>query len=108
MKLFSKRSSEEFYKLLQKILLVFEKVFLTVVKSYLNTVVGQGFLKKVVNWMADKLYEETFKPVLEIMLVRAGYKYDVRDGEIFIERLKKAEESGNASDYDSTIDDILS
>jgi hypothetical protein len=101
-----KRSSDEYYKFLQKILSVFSFVFLGVLKSFLNTQIGQGFLKKVVNWLADTLYDEAVKPALEVLLVRVGYKYDVKEGKVLIERLKQAEESGNATDWDSTVDDI--
>lgn len=101
------QSSESFYKFLQKIYGIFETAFLAAIKVYLNTQLGQGSLKKIVNWLADNLYEQTMKPILEILLVRVGYKYDVREGQVFIERLKKAEEEGNAEDYNSTVDDIL-
>lgn len=101
------KTSEEFYKFLQKILGVFEGLFLAALKAYLNTQVGQGFLKKVVGWLVDKLYDQTIHPILEVLLVRVGYRYDVQEGKILIKRLKQAEESGNDSEYDSTVDDIL-
>lgn len=103
----TKSASDQFYKFLQKILAVFEVLFLAAVKAYLNTAVGQGTLKKSVNWLADKLYDQTVDPILEVLLVKVGYRYDVKEGQVLIERLKKAEESGNASDYDRTVDDIL-
>lgn len=103
-----KLNSEKFYALLQKIGSVFEDLFLVALKAYLNTTIGQGSLKKLINWLADKMYDETAKPILEVLLVRLGYMYDVKDGKVLIERLKKAEETGNASDWDSTVDDINS
>lgn len=101
------KSSEAFYKFLQKILAGVNIAVLGAIKAYLNTQVGQGSLKKIVNWLAENAYEQTVGPILEVLIVRVGYTYDVRQGQIFIERLKQAEESGNASDYDSTVDDIL-
>lgn len=101
------KSSDKFYKLLQKFLSVFEALFLAVVKAYLNTQIGQGFLKKVVGYMVDKLYAETVDPLLEVLLVKIGYRHDVREGQVFVERLKKAQESGNATDYNSATDDIF-
>lgn len=101
-----KSSSDKFYKFLQKILNVFNLVAKSFAKTYLNTVVGQGTLKKVVNWLVDNAYDQSVKPMLEILLVRVGYAYDVREGKIFIERLKEARESGNAQDWNTTVDDI--
>lgn len=96
--------SETFYNFLQKSFTIVESIVLDIFKTWLNTQIGQGFLKRYVNWLVDHGYEETLQPVFETLLVRAGYKKDVRDGKIFIERLKEAD---NAEDYDSTVDDIL-
>jgi hypothetical protein len=102
------KTSESFYKFLQKLLSVFELILLGAVKAYLNTQVGQSTLRKAVNWLVDNTYEQTFQPLLETLLVRISYKHDVKDGKIFIKRLKEAEEQGNEDDWDSTVDDINS
>lgn len=103
-----KPTSEQFYKILQSTLGWFNELALAVIKAYLNTQFGQGTLKKFINWIADHLYDETAKPILETLLVRVGYMYDVKEGQILIERLKKAEEAHNETDYNTTVDDVLS
>jgi ribosome-binding factor A len=102
------KTSETFYKFLQKLLSVFDVLFLGMVKGYLNTQVGQGFLKKIVNWLAENVYDQTIHVVLEVFIIKAGYKYDVREGKVFIERLKDAQESGNVEDWNDAVDDINS
>jgi hypothetical protein len=102
-----KPTSEQFYKILQAILGWFNQLLLAVIKAYLNTQFGQGSLKKFINWLADNMYDETVKPILETLLVHVGYMYDVKEGKVLIERLKKAEEAHNEADYNSTVDDIL-
>lgn len=100
--------SDRFYSILKKVLSIFETILLAVTKAWLNTQIGQGFLRKVVGWMVDKLYDESLKPFLDVLLVRIGYRYDVKEGQILIQRLRDAKESGNVEDYNSTVDDILS
>jgi hypothetical protein len=100
--------SEQRYKVLQKIGKVVEDLSLIALKAYLNTQIGQGMLRKFVNWIAEKLFNEAAKPILEVLLIKVGYVLDVKEGQVLIERLKKAEESGNETDYNSTVDDILS
>lgn len=100
------KTSESFYKFLQKILSVFETLFLGALKAYINTQIGQGYLKKSVNWLIENGYQQTLQPIIEVYLIHLGYKHDVKDGKVFVERLKAAEESGNADDWNRTIDDI--
>lgn len=100
--------SNRFYNLLLKIFSVFEHVFLTLLKAYLNTVVGQNFFKKAVNYAVDKAWDEVVEPFMKVALVRAGYSYDVKQGKVLIEKLKQAEEANDQDTYDSTVDDILS
>lgn len=99
--------SDKFYNILTKIWEAVEKFLAVFLKSYLNTLVGQGSLKKVINFAVDNLFEEVVNPFMEVALVRAGYKYDVKNGKILIEKLNKAEEENDATTYDSTVDDIL-
>lgn len=46
-------------------------------------------------------------PFMEVVLVRAGYSYDVKNGKVLIEKLHKAEEDNDEESYNSTVDDIL-
>lgn len=100
--------SNSFYNLLSKLYSFVETIFLTVLKTYLNTFVGQAFLHRIINFTVDKLNHEIINPLMTIVLVRAGYSYDVSQGEVLISKLKQAEEDNDASTYDSTVDDILS
>lgn len=101
-----KPTSDQFYKFLQNGLSIGEDIGLKVLKAYLNTQIGQGFLKKIVNWVVDEVYAADVKPLLDVLLVRIGYGYDVHEGKVLIKRLKEARESGDVQDWNSTIDDI--
>lgn len=100
--------SNRFYNILIKFISIFENILLAIIKAYLNTLVGQGFYLKVVNYAVDKLWDEVVNPFMKIAAVRAGYSYDVKQGKILIEKLKLAEDANDQATYDSTIDDILS
>lgn len=102
-----KLSSDKFYNLLTKIWAFVEKFLAAFLKSYLNSVVGQGTLKKIIDFTVDNLMEEVVNPFMEVVLVRAGYSYDVKNGKVLIEKLHKAEEDNDEESYNSTVDDIL-
>lgn len=96
-----------FYKVMRKIWEVTEGILVNSTKAYLNTVVGQGMLKKLIGYTVDKFFDELIDPIMQVALVKMGYKYDVKDGQRMIEKLNVAKEEGNAQDYNSTVDDIL-
>lgn len=98
--------SDKFYSTLQKVWSILEQALLTGVKAYLNTTLGQGTLAKLINWFVPKLEDATIRPLVQAAMVEAGYAFDVHQGRVLIEKLKKAQGDGNASDYDRTIDDI--
>lgn len=100
-------NSDKFYKIILKVWEVGQKPLIAGLKAYLNTVVGQGILLKFINFAVDNLFEQIIDPVLKVALIKIGYKYDVKNGERLIEKLRKAEEDGNAEEYDHTVDVIL-
>lgn len=100
-------NSDRFYSVLTKIWVSVEKFLAVFLKTYLNTLVGQGSLKKVINFAVDNLFEEVVNPFMEVALARAGYKYDFKNGKVLIEKLNKAKEENNEADYNSAVDDIL-
>lgn len=102
-----KFSSDQFYKLLSKITGFLSQFAEAFIKSYLNTQIGQGVLKRVIDFTVEKLFDEVVDPVLKVALVKIGYRYDVHQGKRLIEKLHRAEEEGNAEDYDNTTDVIL-
>lgn len=100
--------SDTFYKVITKVSEIIEGVFLNILKAYLNTVAGQSFFKRFINFAVDNGYEYLLEPFVEAAVVRAGYKYDVQQGKILITKLHEAEAGNDQDTYDSTVDDILS
>lgn len=98
---------ESTYKIVKKILEFFEGIAAQFLKAWLNTTVGQGFLKKFIDFAVDNLMDEFVDPIMKTVLVKIGYRMDVKDGQRLIVKLNEARESKNESDYNRTVDDIL-
>lgn len=102
------KNSNRLYSFLLKLLSIVESVTLPLIKTFLNTTVGQGFLSKVFGWIVDKAWDEVAEPFFKIIIVRVGYAYDVKQGKILITKLSEAEANNDQDTYDSTVDDIFS
>jgi len=73
-----------------------------------NAMPGVFRLKIIKYAIKEILFDKAITPAVKNIFLEIGYSFDVKDGKILIERLKKASNENNQINYDSTIDDILS
>jgi uncharacterized membrane protein YGL010W len=99
--------NDKTYNFFKKVIALLENVSAQFLKAWLNTVVGQSFLKKFIDFAVDNLMDELIDPILKTVLVKIGYRTDVKDGQRLIVKLNEARESGDESNYNTTVDDIL-
>lgn len=74
-------------------------------KLFFKTSIGAVWQVKLVTVIAEELHEEIAKPLVNALLVEAGYKYDRHDGKGMVKKLKGATD---AQTYNDAADDIMS
>lgn len=67
-----------------------------------------GFKAWLVSFLIEHFYDDIVEPLLKLAVRRVKNAQVRIEGEILIKKLKQAEQDGNQTDYDATIDDILS
>lgn len=99
--------SDQFYSWMKQLGALLEQGLISITKAYLNTSLGQGTLAKLIGWLVPKLEEVTLKPLIQAAMVEAGYKFDVHQGRVLVEKIKEAREGGDEAGYDHSTDVIL-
>lgn len=77
------------------------------VKAILGTAAGVGFKAWLVKFVVTELYEEAAEPAVKAAIVEGGFQIRKYQGGIVLRKIKKAQEEGNAEEYDRGVDDIL-
>jgi len=78
------------------------------IKAFFKTGAGVGFKAWLVTFVVENLFEEVAEPIIKAAFTYIGYSYRRVEGNIFVERLVKAQENNDETGYNSTVDDILS
>lgn len=84
-----------------------ETVKLAIKKILGNAVMG-GFKVWLVKLIANELFEEIAKPLLQAAFHQAGYLYDRVDGKITAKKITEARENDDEDSYNRHVDDIFS
>ena len=72
-------------------------------KLIVKKCVGIGFIRtRIILFIAEELYDEIGKPIMQYVFRKAGYFYNVNEGEHTLERIENAE---NIDDWRDSIRD---
>lgn len=91
----------------------FKAALTNMVKAGLKKVFTSASFGGIKGWLIklfvkEILIDKAIEPAVKAAFLEVGYIYDVSKGKILISKLKKAQDENNQTDYDDTIDDILS
>lgn len=77
-----------------------DKAVKQILKAILGTAKAGGIKVWIIKYIATELFDEVAKPFMQYIFQRAGYAYDVRQGEHTLKRIE------NAQDVDAWSDSV--
>ena len=99
--------SNTFYNLVQRVTeFIKDKIFEALV-VYLKSQVGGWLLGKLIDHAVDQVDKKLADPVLDVLVVKIGHKYDVARARKVIAIMERANETNDERSYRSATDDLI-
>lgn len=79
-----------------------DKAVKAILKAVLGSAQAGGIKGWIIKYIATELFDEVAKPFMQFVFRRAGYAYDVNQGEHTLKRIENAQD---VNDWSDAVDD---